>query len=115
MILIASELSIFNRFMGFFFNGITGVAVLAGGSTNLCNDADFLGDGDLLVNSGVLEEYTDLAVEEPRVALFDFCEDTRAERAVDDDAFGVFAAVFGGAFVAAFGGAFGRLGIIVFP
>jgi hypothetical protein len=96
--------------MGFFFNGITCVAVLAGGSTNLCNDADFLGDGDLLVNSGVLEEYTDLADEEPRVALFDFGEDTRTEGVVDDDAFGVFAA----AFVAAFGGAFGRLGIIVF-
>jgi hypothetical protein len=87
--------------MGFFFNGITGVAVLAGGSTNFCNEADFLGDGDLLVNSGVLEEYTDLADEEPRVALFD--EDTRTEGVVDDDAFGVF------------GGAFGRLGIIVFP
>jgi len=110
MISIASGLSIFNRFMGFFFNGITGVAVLAGGSTNLCNDADFLDDGDLLVNSGVREE-TDLALDEPRVALFDvalfdFGEDTRAEGVVDDDAFGVFAA----AFVAAFG----RLGIIVF-
>jgi hypothetical protein len=108
--------------MGFFFNGITGVAVLAGGSTNLCNDADFLGDGDLLVNSGVLEE-TDFAIDEPRVALFDFGEDTRVEGVVDDDAFGVFAAVFVAAFVAAFGcafggafgGAFGRLGIIVFP
>jgi hypothetical protein len=104
MILIASELSIFNRFMGFFFNGITGVAVLAGGSTNFCNEADFLGDGDLLVNSGVREE-TDLAAVEPRVALFDFGEDTLAEGVV-----GVF-----GVFVAAFGGAFGRLGIIVFP
>ena len=110
MILIASGLSIFNRFMGFFFNGITGVAVLAGGSTNFCNDADFLCNGDLLVNSGVLEE-TDLALDEPRVALFDFGEDTRAEGVVDDDAFGAFVA----AFVAAFGGAFGRLGIIVFP
>ena len=109
MIFIASELSIFNRFMGFFFNAITGVAVLAGGSTNLCNDADFLGDGDLLVNSGVREE-TDLALDEPRVALFDFGEDTRAEGVVDDDAFGAFVA-FGGAF----GGAFGRLGVIVFP
>ena len=88
-----------------------GVAVLAGGSTNFCNDADFLGDGDLLVNSGVLEEYTDLALDEPRVALFDFGEDTRAEGVVDDDAFGAFVAAFGGAF----GGAFGRLGIIVFP
>jgi len=96
--------------MGFFFNGITGVAVLAGGSTNFCNDADFLDDGDLLVNSGVREE-TDLAAVEPRVALFDFGEDTRVEGVVDDDAFGA----FGGAFVAAFGGAFGRLGIIVFP
>jgi hypothetical protein len=115
MILIASGLSIFNRFMGFFFNGITGIAVLAEGSTNFCNDADFLGDGDLLVNSGVLEEYTDLADEEPRVALFDFGEDTRAEGVVDDDAFGVFVAAFAAAFVAAFGGAFGRLGIIVFP
>jgi hypothetical protein len=101
MILIASGLSILNRFMGFFFNGITGVAVLAGGSTNLCND------GDLLVNSGVREEYTDLVAVEPRVALFDFGEDTWAEGVVDDDAFGVF--------VAAFGCAFGRLGIIVFP
>ncbi len=106
--------------MGFFFNGITGVAVLAGGSTNLCNDADFLGDGDLLVNSGVLEE-TDLAAVEPRVALFDFGEDTRAEGVVD--AFGAFVAAFGGAFggafcgafCGAFGGAFGRLGVIVFP
>jgi hypothetical protein len=97
--------------MGFFFNGITGVAVLTGGSTNFCNEADFLGDGDLLVNSGVLEEYADLADEEPRVALFDFGEDTRAEGVVDDDAFGV----FDGAFGAAFGCAFGRLGIIVFP
>jgi len=101
--------------MGFFFNGITGVAVLAGGSTNLCNDADFLGDGDLLVNSGVREEYTDLVAVEPRVALFDFGEDTRAEGVVGDDAFGVFAAAFVAAFGGAFGGAFGRLGIIVFP
>jgi hypothetical protein len=107
MILIASELSILNRFMGFFFNGITYVAVLPRGSTNFCDEDDFLGDGDLLVNSGVLEEYTDLAAVEPRVALFDFDEDTRAEGVVDDDAFG--------AFVAAFGGAFGRLGIIGFP
>jgi hypothetical protein len=100
--------------MGFFFNGITGVAVLAGGSTNFCNDADFLGDGDLLVNSGVREE-TDLAAVEPRVALFDFGEDTLAEGVVD--VFGVFGVfgVFAAAFVAAFGGAFGRLGIIVFP
>lgn len=91
--------------MGFFFNGITGVAVLAEGSTNLCNDADFLDDDDLLVNSGVREE-TDLALDEPRVALFDFGEDIRAEGVVDDDAFG--------AFVAAFSGAYGRVGIIVF-
>ena len=96
--------------MGFFFNGITGVAVLAGGSTNFCNEADFLCNGDLLVNSGVLEE-TDFAIDEPRVALFDFGEDTRAEGVVDDDAFGAFVAAFGGAFV----GVFGRLGIIVFP
>jgi hypothetical protein len=94
--------------MGFFFNGITGVAVLAGGSTNFCNDADFLGDGDLLVNSGVLEEYTNLADEEHHVALFDFGEDTRAEGVV-----GVFGDAFG-AFGAVFGDAFGRLGIIVF-
>jgi hypothetical protein len=96
--------------MGFFFKGVVAVAVLAGASTNLCDDADFLGDGDLLVNSGVLEE-TDFAIDEPRVALFDFGEDTRAEGVVDDDAFGVFAA----AFVGVFGGAFGRLGIIGFP
>jgi len=88
--------------MGFFFNSIPGIAVLAGGSTNFCNEADFLDDGDLLVNSGVLEE-TDLVAAEPRVALFDFGEDTRVEGVVDDDAFGVF------------GGAFGRMGIIVFP
>ena len=102
-----SGLSILNIFMGFFFKGVVAaVAVLAGASTNLCNEADFLGNGELLVNSGVREEYTDLSVLEPRVALFDFSEDVRAVGAVDDDD-----EVFGGVF----GGAFGRLGIIVFP
>ena len=84
--------------MGFFFNGVVAaVAVLAGASTNLCNEADFLGNGELLVNSGVREEYTDLSVLEPRVALFDFSEDVRAVGAVDDDdVFGAFDGVFGG-------------------
>jgi hypothetical protein len=100
--------------MGFFFNGITGVAVLTGSSTNLCDEDDFLGDGDLLVNSGVRKEYTDLADVEPRVALFDFGEDTLAERAVDDDVLGVFGGAFVAAFAGAFVAAFGRLGIIGF-
>ena len=98
--------------MGSFFKDVVAVAVLTGASTNLCNEADFLGNGELLVNSGVREEYTDLSVLEPRVALFDFSEDVRAVGAVDDD--DVFGA-FGGAFDGVFGGAFGRLGIIGFP
>ena len=67
--------------MGFFFKGVVAVAILAGRTSNLSRVAEFDLDGVLTclattasVNSGALEEYTDLNDVEPRVALFDFCE-----------------------------------------
>ena len=67
--------------MVFFFKGVAGVAVLTGWTSNLSRVAVFNLDGVLTclaatasVNSGVLEEYDDLDVEEPLAALFDFCE-----------------------------------------
>jgi hypothetical protein len=90
-ILSTSGLSTLNIFIGFFFNGI---AVLAGASTNLCDNSDILGDGDLtrltflVAVSDVLDEYTDLSEMEPRVALFDIDEDDKVVALTAISAFG---------------------------
>jgi hypothetical protein len=76
-ILSTSGLSTLNIFIGFFF--FNGIAVLAGASTNLCDNSDILGDGD---------EYTDLSEMEPRVALFDIDKDDEVVALTAISAFG---------------------------